>query len=158
MTLVHWHPWQDMDNLQAELNQLFYGPSSTQAKRSQAAAYVPAAELTETEDALLLKLELPGFNAEDLEIEVTAKSVSVKGDRKAEAIAEATGLRRSEFNYGRYERVIALPKRVQNTQVQATYKNGILALTLPKSEEEKNKVYRVQLADTDAATTLQTDA
>ncbi len=157
MTLVHWHPWQDMDNLQQELNQLFYGPASTQTKRSQTAAHVPAAELTETEDALLLKLELPGFKAEDLEIEVTAKSVSVKGERKAEAVAEASGLRRSEFSYGRYERVIALPKRVQNTQVQAAYSNGILALTMPKSEEEKNKVYRVQLGEVDAAATPQVD-
>ncbi|MEA5574188.1 Hsp20/alpha crystallin family protein [Calothrix sp. UHCC 0171] len=101
----------------------------------------PAAELTETEDALHLKLELPVVEAKDVDIEVTANAVKVVAERKIEH-KEGT---RSEFYYGKYQRVIPLKTKVQNTNVTAEYKDGILNLTLPKAEEEKNKVVKVNL-------------
>jgi HSP20 family protein len=57
--------------------------------------------------------------------------------------AAAEGISRSEFRYGKFRRVIPLPNRIQNTQVQAEYKDGILSLTLPKAEAEKNKVVKI---------------
>ncbi len=103
--------------------------------------------MTETEDALHLKLEVPGMDAKDLDIQVMADRVAISGERKTE-IKEKT---RSEFRYGKFSRVIPLPARIQNTNVTADYKDGILNLTLPKSEEEKNKVVKVNLLSEDAA-------
>ncbi|MDJ0572483.1 MAG: Hsp20/alpha crystallin family protein [Pleurocapsa sp. MO_192.B19] len=106
---------------------------------------IPAAELTETDDALHLKLEVPGIEAKDLDIQVMADRVAISGERKSETKSEENGRTRSEFRYGKFQRVIPLPARIQNANVTADYKDGILNLTLPKSEEEKNKVVKVNL-------------
>lgn len=107
---------------------------------------VPAAELKETEDAIHLKLELPGIEAKDLDLQVTENAVYLSGERKSETKSEDKGVSKSEFHYGKFQRVIPLLARIQNTNVTADYKDGILNLTLPKAEEEKNKVVKVNLA------------
>lgn len=107
---------------------------------------VPSAELKETEDAIHLKLELPGIEAKDVDLQVTENAVYLSGERKSEAKSEDKGVIKSEFHYGKFQRVIPLPARIQNTNVTADYKDGILNLTLPKAEEQKNKVVKVNLA------------
>ena len=81
----------------------------------------------------------------DIDIEATAKSISIKGDRKPKVQTESADKTHSEFRYGSFERVISLPARIQNTKVKAEYQDGILHLTLPKAEEEKNKVVKINL-------------
>jgi HSP20 family protein len=105
-----------------------------------------AAELHETEDAVHIKLELPGMEAKDLDVQVTAEAIAISGERKSKTQTEDNGVSRSEFRYGKFRRVIPLPTRIQNTNVGAEYKDGILNLTLPKAEEEKNKVVKVELS------------
>jgi HSP20 family protein len=85
------------------------------------------------------------MEAKDLDIQVMADRVAISGERKSETKSEENGRTRSEFRYGKFQRVIPLPARIQNTNVTADYKDGILNLTLPKSEEEKNKVVKVNL-------------
>ena len=85
------------------------------------------------------------MEAKDLDIEVTVDRVSISGERKSETKSEENGRTRSEFRYGKFSRVIPLPKAIQNTNVTAEYKDGILNLTLPKAEEEKTKVVKVNL-------------
>ncbi|HEY9656950.1 MAG TPA: Hsp20/alpha crystallin family protein [Allocoleopsis sp.] len=146
MTLVRWNPWQEIDTLQRQLDRLFedsFTPPAATLKNPL--ARIPAAELKETDEAILLKLELPGVDAKDLDVEVTEEMVSVKGERKSETQSENNGVIRSEFHYGTFQRMIPLPARVQNTQVKAEYKDGILHLTLPKTDAEKHKVVKVQL-------------
>lgn len=99
----------------------------------------------ETDDAIHLKLELPGLEAKDLDIQVTQDAVHISGERKSETKTQDKGITKSEFYYGKFQRVIPLSARVQNTNVTADYKDGILNLTLPKSEQEKNKVVKVNL-------------
>ncbi len=156
MTLIRYNPWQEMNSLQRQLNRLFddaltndnWGDFSNLSK-------VPAAELTETDDALHLKLEVPGISAKDLDIQVMVDRVAISGERKSETKSEENGTTRlcgavsfrTEFRYGKFQRVIPLPARIQNTKVTADYKDGILNLILPKSEEEKNKVVKVNLLD-----------
>ncbi|GAB4377316.1 MAG: Hsp20/alpha crystallin family protein [Elainellaceae cyanobacterium] len=146
MTLVHWNPWREIDTLQRQFDRLFED-TLTPVDRSdwKAITRVPAAEIEETDDTIYLKLEIPGIDAKDLDIEVTATAVSVTGERKSETKSEDKGVTRSEFRYGKFHRIVPLPARVQNTQVKAEYKDGILNLTLPKTEAEKNKVVKVNL-------------
>ena len=99
----------------------------------------------ETPEAIDLKLEVPGLEAKDLEVEVEADSVSIKGERKSETKTEENGVTRTEFRYGKFHRVIPLPSRIENTNVTAEYKDGILHLVLPKSPEERNKVVKVNI-------------
>lgn len=68
------------------------------------------------------------------------------GERQDTRESEGDGFRRTEFRYGKFHRVIPIPGTIQNTEVKADYEDGILTLTLPKAEESKNKVVKVQLA------------
>jgi HSP20 family protein len=165
MAIVRYNPWSEMNSLQRQLNRMF-DDVLTPATLADFGNFskVPAAELTETEDNLILKLEVPGMQPAELNIEATAKSISISGERKSETQAEDEGKTRlsegvyhkgisegvsfrTEFRYGSFQRVIPLPVRIKNTEVKAEYKNGILHLTLPKAEAEKNKVVKVNLLD-----------
>jgi HSP20 family protein len=132
--LVRYNPWADMTAMQRQLESLFEDIQTPVSR-------TPAAELHETEDAIHLKLELPGIEAKDIDIEVTENAVKVVAERQSETKSDT----RSEFYYGKFQRVIPLKTKVQNTAVKAEYKDGILNLTLPKTVEEKNKVVKVNL-------------
>ncbi|MEH2464923.1 Hsp20/alpha crystallin family protein [Nostoc sp.] len=145
MTLVRWNSWREIDTLQRQLNNLFEDTRVPSALLYRGLSKVPAAEIQETEDAIHLKLELPGIEAKDLDVQVTENAVYVSGERKSETKIEEKGITKSEFHYGKFKRVIPLSARIQNTNVTADYKDGILNLTLPKTEQEKNKVVKVNL-------------
>jgi len=144
MAIVNYNPWSEIDSLERQINRMFNGVLAPAASAGSNYSKYPAAEITETKEALVLKLEVPGMQPQDIEIEATAKSVLVKGDRQFSA-AEEGAKTRSEFRYGSFERVVPLPVRIQNTEVKAQYKDGVLHLTLPKAEAEKNKVVKVSL-------------
>ncbi|WP_315791040.1 Hsp20/alpha crystallin family protein [Fischerella sp. JS2] len=145
MALVRYNPWQEINALQSQLNRLFDESFIPSGLWKDDDVKVPAAELQETEEAILLKLEIPGMEAKDLDVQVTEDAVYVSGERKSESKTEEKGYTKSEFHYGKFQRVIPLPARIQNTNVTADYKDGILNLTLPKTEAEKNKVVKVNL-------------
>lgn len=146
MALVRWQPFQEIDTLQRQMNRLFDNLITTDGDRLNTnTTFAPAAEMHETPDAIHLKLEVPGLEPKDIDVQVSAEAVSISGERKEETKTEENGMKRTEFRYGSFRRVIPLPARVQNTDVQAEYKNGILNLTLPKAEEEKNKVVKVNI-------------
>ncbi|HEY9782114.1 MAG TPA: Hsp20/alpha crystallin family protein [Leptolyngbyaceae cyanobacterium] len=146
MALVRWEPLREFVGLQRDMNRLFDSLAQTgDSSLASDVAFIPAAEIQETPEAIHLKLEVPGMEAQDLDVQVTAEAVSINGERKSETKTEEKGVTRSEFRYGSFRRVIPLPARIKNDQVQAQYKNGVLSLTLPKAEAEKNKVVKVNL-------------
>jgi HSP20 family protein len=145
MTLMRWEPFSEIADLQKEMNSLFDG-LARKTTGQWGSAFVPAAEMDETPEEIHLKLEVPGMDAKDIDVEVSPDSVSISGERKEESKTEEKGISRSEFRYGSFRRVIPLPAHVQNKNVKAEYKEGILSLTLPKAEEEKNKVVKVNVA------------
>ncbi|MGF1535123.1 MAG: Hsp20/alpha crystallin family protein [Elainellaceae cyanobacterium] len=147
MALIRWQPFREMTEVQREMNRLFDDMLSPSPNRdSMGTLFSPAAELAETDDHYELKLEVPGLEPDDINIEATAEAIAISGERRSETKTEGSGLARTEFRYGKFQRVIPLPGRIQNQQVAAEYKNGILHLTLPKAEEEKNKVVKVSVA------------
>ncbi|NEQ96469.1 MAG: Hsp20/alpha crystallin family protein [Cyanothece sp. SIO2G6] len=146
MAIVHFEAFPHIDTLHRQMNRLFDDLGFAAAVQERGLSnFVPAAELEETDEALVLRLEIPGINPDDLTVEVMAESVSIAGDRQSTAQTTENGATRSEFRYGKFQRVIPLPTRIQNTKAEAKYENGILSLTLPKVEEEKNKVVKVAI-------------
>ncbi len=120
MALVRYNPWQEMSSLQRQLNRLFddaLAPDNWDEWGNL--SKIPAAELSETDDAVHLKLEVPGMEAKDLDIQVMAERVAIAGERKSETKSEEKGTTRSEFRYGKFQRVIPLPARIQNNNVTA---------------------------------------
>ena len=148
MAIIRHNPWQEMSLLQRQLDRLL-DDVFTPANRNEWGNFskIPAAELIEKDDTLHLKLEVPGISAQDLDIQVMTDRVAIAGERKSETLSEEKSKTNSEFRYGKFQRVIPLPVKIQNTNVTADYKDGILNLTLPKAEEEKNKVVKVNLLE-----------
>jgi HSP20 family protein len=140
-------PFRELSLLQREMNRLFDRMSTSDNGETDVAGYsfIPAAEIHETPEEISLRIEVPGIEAKDLDIKVTNEAVAITGERKSEIKQDDKGVKRSEFRYGRFQRVIPLPTRIQNDKVQADFNNGVLCLTLPKAEEEKNKVVTVSL-------------
>ena len=155
MTLIRWQPWQDIETLRRQFDDLFdeIAPVPRVLPKNSGRTWSPAIELKATTEAVVLRAELPGINPEDLDIQVTQEAVSISGEYKTEMRTEDQEhhLYRSEFRYGSFHRVIPLPVAVQNDQAKAEFKDGILTLTLPKIEAEKPKVVKVNLLEQPAS-------
>ena len=151
MTLVRWQPWQEIDTLRRQFDDLFdeLVPMTRAPIKPNGQTFIPAIELKSTDEAVILRAELPGIEAKDLDVEVGRESVAIAGEYKTEAKTEDKEhqIYRSEFRYGKFQRVIPLPTTVENDQVKAEFKDGILTLTMPKVEAERPKVVKLNLGE-----------
>ncbi|MEO1622674.1 MAG: Hsp20/alpha crystallin family protein [Cyanobacteria bacterium J06632_3] len=145
MTLVRWSPSRELDSIQREMNRLFDASFPALQGRNSLGEFLPAAELEETDEGYALKLELPGMKVDDLDIQASAEYIAISGERKSENKSEDNGVTRSEFRYGSFQRTIPLPGRIDHQNIVANYADGILHLSLPKAEDEKNKVVKVSV-------------
>jgi HSP20 family protein len=145
MTLIRWEPYREVEALRRRFDRLLDGALMAPLAIDREFTNAPAAELEDTPEALVLKLELPGIDPKDVDVEVTAQSVSITGERRSEKTAQDNGAFHTEFRYGKFQRTISLPARVQNTNATADYRDGILSLRLPKVEDEKNKVVKLSI-------------
>jgi HSP20 family protein len=140
-----WEPTREIEQLQRQINQMFERLVPIDNGEPGSLVFMPSAEMEETNDTVLLKLEIPGLEAKDLDISVTEDVVSISGERKSETKTEEKGMFRSELRYGKFQRQIPLPTHIQSDKAQAEYKNGMLTLTLPKAEGEQKKVVKVNV-------------
>lgn len=144
MIVRYWQPWREMETLRQQFDRMFDDLAETTSDRP---TWVPAIELKDTGDTLVLRAQVPGVDTKDLNIEVTREAIAISGEYRHEGQNQENGYLKSEFRYGKFHRTIALPVAVQNDQVQADYKDGILNLTLPKVTEARNKVVKLNLAE-----------
>jgi HSP20 family protein len=149
MALIRWQPFHEMDALQRDMNRMFEALASNE-QTSMRQAFMPLAEMEQTENAIHLKVEVPGMNADDLDVQVTKDAVMITGERKSESKSENNGMKRSEFRYGSFSRTIPLPAPIDNNQVKGDYQNGILTLELPKLQKLENKVTKVNLGSSNS--------
>ena len=117
-------------NLNDELDRLFETPLS---------AWAPALDVHEDAEKFTVNLELPGLKREDISVHLEDGSLVIAGERKAETVSEGTEVHRQERYYGKFSRALTLPVAVATDKVKASFKDGILSVTLPKAEEAKPK-------------------
>jgi HSP20 family protein len=155
MSLLRWQPWTEVEAIRRQLDQAFDELTyDTVFKSVQQVVRVPAIELTTTATDVVLKAELPGIAAEDLDIQVTRDAIALKGEYRRETKDEHQQIYRTELRYGAFHRVIPLPVEVDNKQAKATFKDGILTLTLPKYQDERTKAFKVTIGDTTVEPTV----
>jgi HSP20 family protein len=152
MLVRYWQPWREMDLMRNQLDQLFNEMTQTPKSQSKPTAWRPAIELKDEGNNIVVRAQLPGVDAKDLNVEVTKEAVSISGERQYEQKNEENRFFKSEFHYGQFQRIVPLPAAVQNDKVQAEYKDGILTLTLPKVEEVRNQVVKVNLTNQEQPT------
>jgi HSP20 family protein len=139
MAIVRWDPGHDLDSLQGDVNRLFdsfFGRRDV-GQAGAARRWVPAMDLVETEDHLVLRADLPGLDRDDIEIEVKDNVLTVSGERKAEHEKKGEGFYRIERSFGRFSRSLGLPRGVDAKSVTANFENGVLEVRMPKPEERK---------------------
>jgi HSP20 family protein len=109
---------------------------STQARRTVAPGY-PAMNIWTDQDSAIVTAELPGVNLEDIDISVEDDTLTLRGDRQRDALEEGVTYHRQERRFGSFLRTFQLPFRVDAEKVDATLKNGVLSVSLPRAEEDK---------------------
>lgn len=154
MALVRWQPFEEIETLQREMHELFDRLLPSSPITILSTPFTLPAEIQETADAFQLSLEVPGLAPEDLDIQVTQDKITIKGERRSQSKQEDSGIVRSEFRYGKFQRTLALPVPIQPQQVQAHYRNGILDLTLPKAEEAKATAVQIEVSTSSEAAAL----
>jgi HSP20 family protein len=105
----------------------------------------PAVDVYEEKDEIVLKAELPGMDKSDIEVNLSDSQLTLKGEKKKEEKIEEENYFRSERSYGAFVRSVELPTEVQADKVKASFKNGILEVRLPKTEEAKTKEIKVKV-------------
>ena len=129
-----------MSNLRDELDRLFESPWTELARASQLlSGWTPALDVYEDKENFIVKAELPGMKKEEIDVSLHADSLSISGERQGETKAEDGELCRAERFFGRFQRTVTLPVPVAADKVKAQYQDGILTITLPKTEEAKPK-------------------
>ena len=145
-SIERWEPLGEFNMLRKEMNNLLEQFTSSLPIDDRELAFIPSAEIDETESEIHLKLEVPGMQADDLDVEVMDDAVLIKGERKSESKTEENGSFRSEFHYGKFERMIPMPSQIVKDQVVAEYKDGLLSLNIPKSEEKSEETVKVKIS------------
>ena len=143
MAIIRFSHYNEVDSFRRQFDRMFNEMASLNSSHSS--NWKPAVELHDAQDHFVLKAQLPGLDAKDLDISVTREVVAIKGEYHNNNDKENKGLHYSEFRYGKFERAIKLPVAVQNDKVNAKFDNGILTLTLPKVEAAVNRVVKVNL-------------
>ncbi len=136
-----------LSDLRDEIDRLFDAPLSDWARTpSVFGGWTPAIDLVENKENVVVRAELPGMKKEDIEVTLHEGTLNIAGERKSEKKVEEAGLYRSERFFGRFQRAITLPSAVAGDKVKADYKDGILTVTLPKTEEAKPKQIDVSVS------------
>lgn len=135
-----WHEMRRMQDEMEKLNKEF-SPRYAQSTRSY-----PVVNIWADEESAIITAEIPGVSKDELDINVTGDTLTVSGARKTEELPEGAKYHRQERNYGEFSRSIRLPYTVDVNKVKASFKNGILEVTLPRVEAEKPKKIVVKTA------------
>ncbi len=158
MAIVRFDPFRELDRLQNEVNRLFEGynsnadvPAPTRQNSGggaalMARAWAPVVDIAETQNEVVLRAELPGLKQDDIDIELTGDTLTLRGERKFENEERKDNFVRVERSYGRFQRSFTLGVPVQNDQVSATYRDGVLEIHLPKSEQTRPRKVQVSVS------------
>lgn len=148
MNIIKWHRptlsnWSNLGrwpDLRDEIDRLFESPLTELTRTSNLlSGWTPALDVHEDKDNYTVQAELPGMKREDIEVSLHDGTLSISGERKSETKHQDAEVCRAERYFGHFQRTVALPSAVAADKVKASYKDGVLTITLPKTEEAKPK-------------------
>jgi HSP20 family protein len=142
MALARWTPYRNIMSVRDEMNRVLneaFGRDTNDESTWFSGAWSPPVDIYETDDALVMKAELPGFSKDDISIEMKENTLVIKGERKREDEVKEGSYHRTERVYGAFQRSFLLPTTVDQEKVRAAYKDGVLELRLPKVQAAQPK-------------------
>lgn len=147
-TFREWDPFEEMGGMQDRINRLFeetFGRYPVGKRETLERTWAPVVDIYEEKDNIIVKAELPGIKKEEVSIEIKDNVLTLSGERKHEAEKKKENYHRIERFYGKFTRSFTLPESVQVDKVKANYKDGVLEITLPKTEETKQKAIPIKI-------------
>jgi HSP20 family protein len=150
-SVSRWEPFRSAHTLQDQIHRLFGEVFDRSNQESSLTAWAPSVDIYENEHELIVKADLPGIDAKDLDIRVDNNILTMRGERKFEEKVNDNNSLRVERAYGSFSRSFALSNTVNAEAIKADYQNGVLTLTVPKREEAKPKQIKVNVSAAAAA-------
>ena len=140
-----WEPFRNVSDIQGEVNRMFDTFLGRPMTEPSGRAWLPPVDMHETKDDLVLNVELPGVSEKDVTVSITGDLLSIKGERRWNDEAKDRQYLHMERAYGQFERLVQLPMAVQADKVKASYRDGVLQITLPKAEELKPREIKIDI-------------
>jgi HSP20 family protein len=146
--LMNTHPFKNIEKTRSEMDRLLetflFGKPKARGFAVQE-EWQPPIDVAETESELIVNVEIPGVDPRDIDVSLTGDTLFVKGEKKPETEEKAEDYHLLERNYGTFARSIHLPVEVQNDNISASYKNGVLTVVLPKPERAQKKEIKIKV-------------
>src|SRR5687767_2083362 len=147
MAMIRFDPYREFATLQDRMNRLFGDVYLRDEDIAQRGSWVPPVDIFETPGRdLVIKVELPDVNREDVAVTVENNTLTLSGEKKLPADVKEDQFRRVERRYGTFSRSFTLPTTVDAAKVSADFKNGVLTVKLPFKEEAKPRTINVDVA------------
>lgn len=149
MNLVKWDPFRELEDMSSRLNRIFGRTSLRSGADNEMMAvadWMPSVDISETDTAYLIKGEIPGVKKEDVKVTVENGMLTIQGERKQEKEEKGKKFHRLECSYGSFVRSFRVPGDADESAIKAEFKDGMLNITLPKSEKAKPKSINVSVS------------
>jgi HSP20 family protein len=146
MDLMEWKPFREVSRLRREMDRLWddYFGAGRRGLRPLEAEWAPAVDVSETAEEVMVKAEVPGMEAKDIDISLSGDILTIKGEKKSEREETKENYHLVERSYGSFSRSLKLPTAVDVDKIEASYQNGVLTISCPKKEEVKPKSIEVK--------------
>ncbi len=145
MAIIRWNPYKELSDLQRTMNNVF-GAWPGLMRRGESdeeglmeGGWMPSVDIYEEKDKIMVTAELPGMKKEEIDVQIGDGRLTIKGERKMENEDKKDNYHRVERFYGTFTRSFTLPDTIDEENISANYKDGLLKLTLPKTEKAKPK-------------------
>ncbi|MBF0187737.1 MAG: Hsp20/alpha crystallin family protein [Magnetococcales bacterium] len=145
MSIITYDPFRSVRGLQQEINRLFDMDFDTNQTRGMVSEWDLRVDVREDEEGYHLTADLPGMNQEDIHVHVENGRLTLSGERRFEHEEKKDDYRRVERAYGRFSRSFQIPTATDATKIEASYRNGVLEVTLPKAEQAKPRAIEVKV-------------
>ena len=148
--MTRWNPLAEFEDILDRYNRQLTGRNSTDPANGtreimQKTDWAPMVDINENKDAFVIKAELPGIKKEDVKVSVQDGVLTLQGERNYENTEDDDKRHRVERFYGHFSRSFTLPEHVDDENIQASYQDGVLELTLPKQEKAKPRAIEVEV-------------
>ncbi len=146
--LMNTHPFKDIEKVRSEMDRLvdtFLFGVPQRGDLWEEAEWLPAVDVAETKNEVVVNVEIPGMDLKEFDLSLRERTLTIKGEKKKEKVEEEENYHLVERRYGTFARSVLLPHEVHSDKIRASYKDGILRVTLPKSREAKKKEIKIKV-------------
>lgn len=143
--VVRFDPFRDITSLRDEMNRLF-SRTIGEGGVASGSTWTPAVDIFDTDEAIVLRAELPGLTPEDIDIEIDDNVLTLKGERRFQEQVDEGRYYRLERAYGHFQRSVTLPQGVKSDEISASFEHGVLSVRVPKADEVKPRKIAVAAA------------